>query len=107
MAIITFIHPDGHRSKVPAAPGDSVMEAAIAHGIEEIVAECGGSAVCGTCHVFVDMQDLARLPAPKPLEDELLDVTSVPRQEGSRLSCQLFIGADDRGLTVTLPASQT
>jgi 2Fe-2S ferredoxin len=106
MARITFLHPDGRRSQLTAHPGESVMEVAVAGGIAEIVAECGGSAVCGTCHVFVDADDLARLAPPTPLEEELLDETATVRGPGSRLSCQIFIGSDDQGLTVTLPARQ-
>ncbi len=106
MPVITFIHADGRRTQVTAKPGESVMEAAVANEVAGIVAECGGSAVCGTCHVFVEAADLARLPPIKPLEDELLDNTAVPRRQESRLSCQIYVGADEAGLTVTLPERQ-
>jgi 2Fe-2S ferredoxin len=106
MPAVTFVQPDGRRMTVEATPGDSVMETAMAHGIDGIVAECGGSAVCGTCHVFVDEADLECLPAPGALEDDLLNMTAVARRANSRLSCQLFVPAA-RGLTVHLPDHQT
>jgi 2Fe-2S ferredoxin len=106
MPPVTFVHPDGRRIPVQATPGDSVMETAMAHGVPGIVAECGGSAVCGTCHVFVDEADLAALPPPRALEDDLLNSTAIARRGNSRLSCQVFVPVD-RGLTVHLPERQT
>ena len=107
MPSVTFVQPDGRRLTVEGqTPGDSVMETAMAHGVDGIVAECGGSAVCGTCHVFVDEADLSFLQAPGALEDDILDSTAVARRANSRLSCQVFVPAA-RGLTVHLPGRQT
>jgi 2Fe-2S ferredoxin len=105
MAIVTFVHPDGRRTEIVAWPGESLMECAVENDIAEIRAECGGSAVCGTCHVFIDPADLVRLPPPSALESELLDGTAVPRRANSRLSCQVKV--DAAGLTVHLPERQS
>ena len=86
--------------------GTSLMQAALAHGLDGIVAECGGSAMCATCHVFVDEADLERLPEMQSDEDEMLDGTAVPREHNSRLSCQIEITAELDGLLVRLPPEQ-
>ena len=73
MPVISFIHPDGRKERVEAAEGESAMQAATRHGIDGIVAECGGNAMCATCHVYVDESWTGRLPAIGDDEDALLD----------------------------------
>jgi len=106
MPSITFIHPDGRSEAVDAAVGDSAMYAALNHGIDSIVAECGGNAVCATCHVYVDDAWLAKLPPIGGNEDDLLDGTATQRQPNSRLSCQIRIAPELDGLVLRLPDRQ-
>ncbi|UIX29389.1 2Fe-2S iron-sulfur cluster-binding protein [Streptomyces sp. GQFP] len=106
MPKVTFLRPNGDAVVVDAAHGQSVMQAAVARGITEIVAECGGTLACATCHVFVPDEHLDALPPVGPDEEEMLDFTAVPRQAGSRLSCQLPLSAELDGLVVHLPEEQ-
>ncbi|KQT12744.1 MAG: 2Fe-2S iron-sulfur cluster-binding protein [Bradyrhizobium sp.] len=106
MPAITFIHPDGKSDRVETAGGESVMQAATRHGLDGILAECGGNAMCATCHVYVDESWLARLPAMAGDEDALLDGTAAERRPTSRLSCQITITPDLDGLVVKLPERQ-
>ena len=46
MPRIVFIDADGGRREIEAAPGQSLMEAARANGIDAIEARCGGSGSC-------------------------------------------------------------
>lgn len=105
MPTITFTDHDGNQRKVDAAAGDSVMETAVRNGVPGIVAECGGSLSCATCHVFVDPQDLEKLPEMEEMEDEMLYGTTEDRQETSRLSCQVPV-KDGTDLHVTTPETQ-
>jgi 2Fe-2S ferredoxin len=107
MPTIIFIHPDGRRESVSAEIGDSAMRAALAHGIDEIVAECGGNAVCATCHVYVDDAWLPKLEPIAADEDDLLDGTATERLPNSRLSCQIRITPALDGLVLRLPERQT
>jgi ferredoxin, 2Fe-2S len=84
----------------------SLMRAAVGAGIDGIKADCGGMMTCATCHVFVDADWRARLPAPSLDEEAMLEMTAAPRQPGSRLSCQIVLASELDGLTVTLPESQ-
>lgn len=106
MPDVTYVHTDGTRETVAAETGASVMTTAIANGIEGIVAECGGSMMCATCHVYVDAAFLHRLPEKSVAEDEMLDSTSSERTERSRLSCQIKMTPELDGLVVYLPETQ-
>jgi ferredoxin len=57
-------------------------------GIDEVLALCGGCCSCATCHIHVDPEFAAKLPAMGPDENDLLDSTA-DRDEFSRLSCQV------------------
>ncbi|MFB9261754.1 2Fe-2S iron-sulfur cluster-binding protein [Bradyrhizobium erythrophlei] len=106
MPAITFIHPTGEHTRVEASDGESVMLAATRNGLDGILAECGGNAMCATCHVYVDDAWLARLPAIDDDEDALLDGTASDRRANSRLSCQIKLSGELDGLVLCLPERQ-
>ena len=105
MARITYIAADGTKTEVEAANGLSVMQAAVNNGVQGIVAECGGACSCATCHVHVDPEWFAKLPAPEDMEREMLEFVIDP-SDTSRLSCQIKITDELDGLVVHTPASQ-
>lgn len=92
---------DGTEHEVTGAAGLSVMEVIRDNGFDELLAMCGGSCSCATCHVYVAEGDLARLPAVGEDENELLD-SSEHRTPASRLSCQLSFGDALDGLRITI-----
>ena len=106
MPDITFIHSDGTEQGLEAPDGVSVMQAATGAGVAGIVAECGGSAMCATCHVVVDEAWADKLPAPLSNELEMLECTAAERQPTSRLSCQIKLTAAMQGLIVHIPQRQ-
>jgi 2Fe-2S ferredoxin len=106
MTAITFIHPDGRRERIEAGGAETVMLAAASHGVAGIVAECGGNAMCATCHVYVEPPWQGRLPAMTSDEDALLDGAAAERTADSRLSCQIRISPELDGLALRLPERQ-
>src|SRR5882724_9282276 len=106
MPSITFIQPNQRAERIEATVGDSVMQVATGYGIDEIVAECGGNAMCATCHVYIDESWLARLASMSEEENELLDCVAAERQNNSRLSCQIKVTPELDGLVVRLPDRQ-
>jgi 2Fe-2S ferredoxin len=106
MPSITFIHPDDRAQSVNANEGDSAMYTALLHGIDGIVGECGGGAVCATCHVYVDANWVDKLDAAGGDEDELLEGVAAERLPNSRLSCQIKITDALDGLVLRLPERQ-
>jgi 2Fe-2S ferredoxin len=107
MTTITFIHPDSRSETVEAENGASLMLAALTHGVDGIVAECGGNAVCATCHVYVDDAWIGRLDPVSDDEDALLDGTAAERLPNSRLSCQIKVQPALAGLVVRIPDRQS
>src|SRR4051794_405592 len=106
MTAIIFVHPDGRRERIDAGAAETVMLAATSHGVAGILAECGGNAMCATCHVYVEDSWLDRLPAMTGEEDALLDGAAAERRPNSRLSCQIRITPELDGLGVRLPERQ-
>ena len=105
MPIVQFTDAEGVVREVEGNVGDSVMETAVRNGVAGIVAECGGSLSCATCHVFVREDDAALLPPMEDMEDEMLYGTAVDREDCSRLSCQIKV-TEDMDLHVTTPETQ-
>jgi len=62
MTVITFIQHDGAESIVDGDVGLSLMETALKHNVPGIDADCGGGAICGTCHCFVEVSVICLLP---------------------------------------------
>ncbi|MCC0034082.1 MAG: 2Fe-2S iron-sulfur cluster binding domain-containing protein [Hoeflea sp.] len=106
MPKITFVSPEGGRTTVEASDGDSVMQTALANGVEGIVAECGGAMMCATCHCYVDEDWLARTGTASDEERSMLDFAASEVRPESRLSCQITVTGDLDGLTVHLPDAQ-
>jgi 2Fe-2S ferredoxin len=81
------------------------MEIARQHGIDGIVAQCGGACACATCHVYVAPQWLGRLEPREDMEEGMLESAWEPRPN-SRLSCQIHLTAALDGLEVAVPQRQ-
>jgi len=107
MPRVTYISQDEKATTLDIAVGTSVMQAAVFNGVDGITAECGGSCMCATCHVYVREDQLVLTPAMQPDEDAMLEGSASPRRPNSRLSCQLIVSAEMDGLVVRLPETQT
>lgn len=105
MPTVYFTDTEGTTREITGNTGDSVMETAVRNGVPGIVAECGGSLSCATCHVFVREDEMAELPPMEDMEDEMLYGTAVDREDNSRLSCQLKL-CDGQDIHVTTPETQ-
>jgi 2Fe-2S ferredoxin len=107
MPKVVYVHPDGARTELDVRAGTTVMQAAVDHNVPGIIGECGGSAMCATCHVHVDDAWLGLLTAPDMVEEEMLGSTASPRQPSSRLGCQIPLTAALDGLVVRIPPTQS
>lgn len=106
MPLITYIEADGRDHEVEVEVGQTVMQGAVNNMVDGIVAECGGSRSCATCHCYVDGAWIEKVgPAASAEEDDMLDAV-LERKDGSRLSCQITVTEELNGLVVHVPASQ-
>jgi 2Fe-2S ferredoxin len=106
MPKITFIEHSGTTHELNADAGQSVMQVAMSNRVPGIIADCGGSCSCATCHVYVDEAWIDRIPAASSAEKDMIDC-ALYVQANSRLSCQIELKDDLDGLLVRLPESQT
>lgn len=106
MVDVILIDVGGVSRTLHVAEGQSLMQSAVSAGVRGIVGECGGSAMCATCHVYVDEAFVGHLPAPLETELEMLECTASERLPNSRLACQIKLSAALNGLVVHLPERQ-
>ena len=91
----------GQTKEVNGDAGLSVMEVIRDNGFDELLALCGGSCSCATCHVHVADEWMAAVGTASGDEDDLLD-SSDNRSANSRLSCQIQFTAALDGLAVRI-----
>lgn len=106
MSKIVYVGPDGQQIEIAVAVGANVMRTALANNVPGIVAECGGSAMCATCHVYIEPEFADRLSERGEVEDEMLESAAAVRTEFSRLSCQLDMPGGLERLVVRIPEKQ-
>lgn len=104
--LATFINSEAQEFTVEVEAGSSLMRAATTNGIPGIIADCGGTAACATCHVYVNEDYVDRLPPCSDNEDQMLDCTAADRMPNSRLSCQIIMKEELDGIRVTIADPQ-
>ncbi|NKX55916.1 2Fe-2S iron-sulfur cluster-binding protein [Arthrobacter mobilis] len=104
MPTITFVDPHGIEHDVEGDVGQSLMTVAVNHDIPGIEGECGGEMACGTCHVYV-ADTAGCVPPPRTTDEaEMLEVLIDGVKPTSRLGCQIRVGPELDGLSVTVPS---
>jgi 2Fe-2S ferredoxin len=90
-------------TEVEGRIGESVMTAAVGAGIPGIIAECGGTCSCATCHVYVEGEVAEKLDPAHEDEEAMLEAAAAEVRPNSRLSCQIELRPWMDGLTVRVP----
>ncbi len=98
---VTVIDRDGTQNvlEVPTDINLSLMEILKASEYE-ILATCGGMALCATCPVE-GVEGLETLPSPSDQELDMLD-TLPDVDDQSRLACQLHLQNDNNGMKIKI-----
>jgi 2Fe-2S ferredoxin len=103
MPDVTYVLADGRELTIDVPVGQSVMDGSVRNNLPGIVAECGGSCSCATCHVYVDTAWEQSFDEVTDEERDLLEFAD-GAQPSSRLACQLIVSADTHGVRVVVPA---
>ena len=104
---ITIIDRDGNAQTYEAPTDMNLNLMEFCRAIElPVKGECGGMAMCATCHVYVDPAWVDRLPAKDSMEEDMLDFAWTPDPARSRLTCQLKVSDALDGLRVQMPEKQ-
>lgn len=107
MSEIIYRQPDGSEQRVALETPSPVMQAALRHEVPGIVGECGGQAMCATCHVYVAEDHLDQLPEKSEDEEDMLEEVAADFDERrSRLGCQIRVGEEITELAVDVPERQ-
>ncbi|MBU6448491.1 MAG: 2Fe-2S iron-sulfur cluster binding domain-containing protein [Rhodospirillales bacterium] len=106
MPTVIYVNSNGSRTSITVETGMSVMAGAVEHGVDGIVGQCGGNAICGTCHVYVNPGQLSLLEPISDDEDATLEIVAAERRPNSRLGCQITMKPELDGLIVEMPEFQ-
>ena len=98
---LTVVDRVGATHDLEWEPDQTMMEALRDNDLP-VLASCGGTASCATCHVFLDQEVFDTLEERSEDELELLVEAEGYRECGSRLSCQVGFSRDLNGVTATL-----
>lgn len=98
---LTVIDREGSTHDLEWDQDQTLMEALRDNDLP-VLASCGGTASCATCHVFLEKDVFDSLDERSEDELELLVEAEGYRECGSRLSCQLDFSKELNGARVTL-----
>lgn len=106
MSKVIFIQSDGKEQVVPATPGQSLMQIALSGMVNGIVASCGGSCSCATCHAYIDPNWVDKIQPASEFELTMLD-GALDVLPSSRLTCQVQFTQELDGIVVRVPENQS
>jgi 2Fe-2S ferredoxin len=99
MAGFTLQTRNGQKVEIKGKDNATLLKLVRRAGIEELEAQCGGTCVCITCHVFIDPPDGAQMTPVGPGEARML-ATAYHRDVASRLACQVRFNETMDGMLV-------
>jgi len=102
MSKLIVTDTNGETREVEGEEGLSVMELIRDNDFDDLVAMCGGSCSCCTCHIYVEEEHIDRLPSMQDDEKDLLEDSESFKPGVSRLSCQIEFTDEMDGLQVTI-----
>jgi ferredoxin, 2Fe-2S len=106
MPKVIYIENGGKEHHIELPLGATIMEGAVQNGVKGILAECGGSCMCATCHCYVDDAFLDLLPVMEEEETDMLEAAAAERTTNSRLGCQIRVSKKINGIIVRIPDTQ-
>jgi ferredoxin, 2Fe-2S len=106
MTQITYILHNGQKITIDGRDTLSVMENGVRNAIPGIVAECGGSCMCATCHVYIEDDAGGVIGSRSEAEEAMLEEAIDEVKQNSRLSCQIKVSPTMNGLVVRIAQNE-
>ena len=102
MPRITAIDKDGNQHDLSAEIGAALMEPLRDANLVDAI--CGGAASCGTCHVYLHDDWIAKTGERTEDEDFMLEALEdvVEVRPSSRLACQLILTDEIEGISLDI-----
>lgn len=99
---IVVVGRDGERRELEWTTAERSLMELLRDNDLPVLASCGGTASCATCHVYLEPAIVAELGERSEDEKELLEECDSFDERASRLSCQVARTRLLGGTTVTL-----
>ena len=102
MIRLNVIDREGKTTALDIKEGTTIRDAIEEKLSPENYGVCGGSCICGTCHVYVTPGDFEKLKAAEEDEISTLKETAIKPTAHSRLGCQIELKKEYNDITVTI-----
>ena len=99
---LNVIDREGKKTAIDIEEGTTIRDAVEEKLSPDNYGVCGGSCVCGTCHVHVTLSDFEKLKAAEEDEISTLKGEAIKPTEHSRLGCQIKLKKEYNNITVTI-----
>ena len=86
MPLVKYISHDGATNEIEVPVGNTIMQGAVDNMLDGIIAECGGSCSCATCHCYIDEAWLDKVPPASEMEKDMLENGEVTKRMVKALS---------------------
>ena len=99
---LNIIDRKGKKTALDIEEGTTIRDAIEEKLLPDNYGVCGGSCVCGTCHVYVAPTDFEKLKAAEEDEVSTLKEQAIKPTTHSRLGCQIELKKEYNDITVTI-----
>ena len=99
---LNVIDREGKKTVIDIEEGTTIRDAIEKELSPDNYGVCGGSCVCGTCHVHVTPSDFEKLKAAEEDEISTLKEAAIKPTTYSRLGCQIELKKEYNNITVTI-----
>ena len=104
---LNVIDRQGNKTIIDVEEGTTIREAIMNKLAPDNYGLCEGNCICGTCHIYVDVNDFKKLKPAEENETETLETSNIEITTNSRLSCQIELSKECDNITVTIPSIST
>ena len=93
---------EGKKATIDVEEGTTIRDAIEEKLSPDNYGVCGGSCVCGTCHVYVAPDDFNKLKIAGENEIMTLEQAAISPTKHSRLGCEIELKKEYDNITVTI-----